>query len=84
MNKITEYKNIEPKKIIHYSTPESADGLKKYFKIGFLNLDTALSFGETVEMTESKEQRDSFCNNADNGVTYSIETDLDDEPSIPA
>jgi|TARA_B100001778_G_scaffold244032_1_gene204350 hypothetical protein len=83
-DKVVEYQNTDPKKIVHYETAESANGLKKYFKIGFLDSDTALAFGNTDEMISSREQRDNFCNNADNGVTYSIDRALEVEPSIPA
>ena len=84
INKVTEYQNTEPNKIIHYETADSADGLKKYFKIGFLDLDTALSFGNTPENLAKNELRDNFCNNPDNGITCLVDGGLDDEPSIPA
>lgn len=84
MNKITEYQNADPKKIVHYETADSADGLKKYFKVGFLDRDTALAFGNTPENLASIEERDNYCNNADNGMACLVERGLDVEPSIPA
>lgn len=84
INKITEYQNTDPKKIVHYETADSADGLKKYFKVGFLDRDTALAFGNTPENLASIEERDNYCNNADNGMACLVERGLDVEPSIPA
>ena len=84
INKITEYQNTDPKKIVHYETADSADGLKKYFKLGFLDIDTALDFGNTPENLASIEERDNYCNNADNGMACLVERGLEIEPSIPA
>ena len=84
MDKITEYQNTDPKKIVHYETADSADGLKKYFKVGFIDRATAITFGDTPENSASIEERENFCNNPDNGMACLVERGLEVEPPIPA
>lgn len=82
-NKVTEFQNTDPKKIIHYEKKSSADGLKRYFKLGFKDVDTAIEFQDSAENIASVSEREAFCNNLENKITVNQVT-FDEEPSIPA
>ena len=84
LDKVTEYQNTDPKKILHYEKKDSADGLKRYYKLGFKDEVTALEFRDTAENVASFNQRKSFCDIPANQMTFLINNGLNDEPSIPA
>jgi hypothetical protein len=83
IDKVTEFQNTDPKKIIHYETADSADGLKRYFKLGFKDVDTAIELKDSAENIASVSEREAFCNNLENKITVN-EITSDEEPSIPA
>ena len=84
IDKVTEYQNTDPKKVIHYEQQDSADDLKRYYKLGFKDIDTAREFQDSAENVASIEHRENYCNNADNGMDCLVEKGLEVEPSIPA
>ena len=83
-DKVTEYQNTDPKKIIHYEQKDSADSLKRYYKVGFKDIDTSHEFEALSEVLAALNNRDTFCNNADNKMTFEQDRGLDIEPTIPA
>ncbi len=77
---LNEYKGTEPKKIEHYEVKESADGLKQYVKLGFVDQAESLNFKDSPAMKANEEARENYLDNS--GVTVLIEDRGPAEPTI--
>ena len=73
--KISEYMNTDPKKIIHYERKLSEDSLTQYFKIGFKDEATYNEFLALTDFTNSRTEQQAWC--SANSLTYELKEFFD-------
>ena len=77
--KISEYMNTDPKKIIHYERKISDDSLTQYFKVGFKDEETYNEFTALTDFSDSRTEQAAWC--SANSLTYELITGAE-EPII--
>ena len=77
--KVSEYMNTDPKKIIHYERKLSEDNLTQYFKVGFKDEATYNEFTALTDFSNSRTEQAAWC--SANSLTYELITGTE-EPII--